>query len=68
MSIFEYDQEKHMRQEREQAWADGHSVGAQEVRLSMIKKMLENGINEEDVSRIAKASKEEIEKVKSADL
>ena len=27
MSIFEYDQEKHMRQEREEAWADGHSAG-----------------------------------------
>ena len=23
MSIFEYDQEKHMRQEREEAWEDG---------------------------------------------
>ena len=32
MSIFEYDQEKHMRQEREDAWED--------ARLSMIKKML----------------------------
>ena len=32
MSIFEYDQEKHMRQEREEAWADG--------RLSMIIHML----------------------------
>ena len=25
MSIFEYDQEKHMRQEREAAWEDGHA-------------------------------------------
>ena len=30
MSIFEYDQEKHMRQEREEAWADGHSAGITE--------------------------------------
>ena len=42
MSIFEYDQEKHMRQEREDAWED--------ARLSMIKKMLENGMSEEDIS------------------
>ena len=32
MSIFEYDQEKHMRQEREEAWADGHSAGITEGR------------------------------------
>ena len=27
MSIFEYDQEKHMRQEREQAWEEGLAEG-----------------------------------------
>ena len=60
MSIFEYDQEKHMRQEREDAWVDG----AQEARLSMIKTMLKSGMSKEDVSHIAKATEEEIEKVK----
>ena len=60
MSIFEYDQEKHMRQEREDAWVDG----AEEARLSMIKRMLKNGMSKEDVSHIAKATEEEIEKVK----
>ena len=60
MSIFEYDQEKHMRQEREDAWVDG----AEEARLSMIKKMLKNGMSKEDVSHIAEATEEEIEKVK----
>ena len=30
MSIFEYDQEKHMRQEREAAWEDGHTAGVRE--------------------------------------
>ena len=49
MSIFEYDQEKHMRQEREDAWVDG----AEEARLSMIKKMLKNGMSKEDVHEIA---------------
>lgn len=33
MSIFEYDQEKHMRQEREEAWAEGHSAGLKEGEL-----------------------------------
>ena len=27
MSIFEYDQEKHMRQEREEAWEEGKKAG-----------------------------------------
>ena len=60
MSIFEYDQEKHMRQEREDAWED--------ARLSMIKKMLHNGMSVEEISHMAEVSKEEIEKAKSADL
>ena len=65
MSIFEYDQEKHMRQEREEAWADGHSAGVEEARLSMIIQMLKNGMSEEDISRIAGASEKEIKDAKS---
>ena len=30
MSIFEYDQEKHMRMEREEAWEEGHAEGLAE--------------------------------------
>ena len=30
MSIFEYDQEKHMKQEREAAWEEGHRSGVEE--------------------------------------
>ena len=30
VSIFEYDQEKHMRQEREAAWEDGHLAGIED--------------------------------------
>ena len=65
MSIFEYDQEKHIRQEREEAWADGHSAGVEETRLSMIIQMLKNGMSEEDISRIAGASEKEIKDAKS---
>ena len=56
MSIFEYDQEKHMRQEREEAWADG--------RLSIIMQMLNNGMSEEEIAHVAGASEEEIKKAK----
>lgn len=68
MSIFEYDQEKHMRQEREEAWSDGHKAGLEEARLSMIIQMLKNGMSEEDVSRVAGASEEEIKKAKDLSL
>ena len=34
MSIFEYDQEKHMRQEREAAWKEGRRSGLEEGRRS----------------------------------
>ena len=34
MSIFEYDQEKHMRQEREAAWKEGRRAGLEEGRRS----------------------------------
>ena len=60
MSIFEYDQEKHMRQEREEAWADG--------RLSMIIQVLKNGMSEDDIARAAGATEEEIKKAKELSL
>ena len=68
MSIFEYDQEKHMRQEREEAWADGHSAGLAEARLSMIIQMLKNGTSAEDISRAAGATEEEIKKAKELSI
>ena len=81
LSIFEYDQEKHMRQEREEAYnegvkegraaglKEGHNAGLKEgqraARLSMIIQMLKNGMSEEDISRIAGASENEIKDAKS---
>ncbi len=37
MSIFEYDQEKHIRQEREEAWEEGRASGLKEGRASGLK-------------------------------
>ena len=37
MSIFEYDQEKHLRQEREAAWEDGHAAGVKDGRAAGVK-------------------------------
>ena len=58
MSIFEYDQEKHMRQEREQAWeegretgfAEGKTVGMENKLLEQMRKKLEKG---KTISQIA---------------
>ena len=46
MSIFEYDQEKHMRQEREAAWEDGHAAGVEEGRTAGIEEGRAAGIEE----------------------
>ena len=44
MSIFEYDQEKHMKQEREAAWEDGHAAGVEEGRTAGIQEGIERGV------------------------
>ena len=41
MSIFEYDQEKHMRQEREAAWNEGRRSGIEEGRSQGAEQLLE---------------------------
>ena len=43
MSIFEYDQEKHMRQEREEAWAAGLEEGQEQRLMTLIRKKLAKG-------------------------
>ena len=45
MSIFEYDQEKHMRQEREQAWEEGREAGMEDKLLEQIRKKLKKRKN-----------------------
>ena len=43
MSIFEYDQEKHMRQEREAAWQAGVEKGQEQLLENQIRKKLAKG-------------------------
>ena len=40
MSIFEYDQEKHMRQEREAAWEEGRNNGISEGKAGALLSLL----------------------------
>ena len=46
MSIFEYDQEKHMRQEREAAWNAGKTAGLEEGRRSGLEEGRRSGLEE----------------------
>ncbi len=63
VSIYEYDQEKHLRQEREDAWEDGRKdglaegerIGRDENRKELIQKKLQKG---KTISEIADALEE----------
>ena len=44
MSIYEYDQEKHMRQEREAAWEDGHEAGVSDGKEQMLRELIRKKI------------------------
>ncbi len=73
MSIFEYDQEKHMRQEREAAWEDGHAAGIEEGRTAGIeegraaeaketaKRLYAMNVSIETIAKGAKASIEDVQ-------
>ena len=56
MSIYEYDQEKHIRQEREEAWEAGKRKGEENKLMELIRKKLAKG---KSVSEIAEALEEE---------
>ena len=60
MSIYEYDQEKHIRQEREEAWEAGREAGERKGEenklMELIRKKLAKG---KSVSEIAEALEEE---------
>ena len=69
VSIYEYDAEKHMRQEKEESWEDGHRLGVEEGRLfgreeilrKQIRKKLKKGLT---LLEIADMLEEEEETVK----
>ncbi len=54
MSIFEYDQGKHMRMEREEAWEEGHAEGFAEGQTELLQNIIRKKLKKgENVSRIA---------------
>ncbi|MGN1166418.1 MAG: hypothetical protein ACI4S2_08360 [Lachnospiraceae bacterium] len=43
VSIYEYDFEKHMKQEREENWNAGHEAGVKDLLVTQVRKKLEKG-------------------------
>ena len=77
VSIYEYDEEKHMRLEREESYAEGVKQGikegvqqgikegVQQEKLQTIRKMLLDGLPTEKIKQYTDAADEEITKAKS---
>ena len=65
MSIFEYDQEKHIRQEREEAWEEGHAEGQSSgLKLAeTIFRLSREGKSIEEISAQCSLSEEQIRKL-----
>ena len=68
MSIFEYDQEKHMWQEREAAWEDGHAAGIEEGRTAGIEEGRAAGIEEGRAAGIEEGRAAGIEEGRAAGI
>ncbi len=66
MSIFEYDQEKHIRQEREEAWEEGRASGLKEGQISGLKlaetifRLFREGKTAEEISTCCDLPEEQI--------
>lgn len=56
MSIYEYDQARHIRQEREDAWeegwSEGRNEGRQEEKRSVAARLAEMGMTEEQIAQV----------------
>ena len=62
MSIYEYDQAKHIRQEREDAWEEGRVKGREEGRVQVFVNMIRRGFTAEDAMSIAGITREQAER------
>ena len=65
MSIYEYDQARHIRQEREEAWEEGKQEGMEQERLSIVGRMLEGGTSLEEIKQLTGATEAEVERARN---
>ena len=73
MSIFEYDQEKHLRMEREEAWEEGQREGLRKGRASGLREGEENtkrifklfitGKTPSEIAEICEISEEKVRQI-----
>ena len=61
VSIYEYDEEKHLRMEREQSYADGLEQGIVQEQYRMAQEMYKKGFPLKEISDLIGASEEQIE-------
>ena len=64
MSIYEYDEERHIRQEREDAWEEGRQegerIGLEKGRRRIVKNMLNQKKTEEEIALLTGEPEETI--------
>ena len=63
MSIFEYDQEKHIQQEREEAWEEGRNQGEQDMLCKLVEKKLKKGKTIAQIAEELEESESVIKKI-----
>ena len=61
VSIYEYDEEKHLRMEREQSYADGLEQGIVQEQYRMAQEMYKKGFPLKEIRDLIGASEEQIE-------
>ena len=67
MSIFEYDQERHMQQEREAGIEKGRRQGEEQLLRRLVQKNLSRGMSISEIAEVLDETEERIRKIASAD-
>lgn len=63
MSIFEYDQERHIKQEREEAWEEGRKAGKRDMLWKLAEKKLKKGKTITEIAEELEESEETIKEI-----
>ena len=63
MSIFEYDQERHMQQEREAGIEKGRRQGEEQLLRRQVQKKLAKGMNISDIAEALEETEERIREI-----
>lgn len=63
MSIYEYNEEEHMRMEREESYAEGKAEGKVEGITEAVRRMLKNGCSCENIASLLDMDVEKIQQI-----